>query len=78
MVWTNPNYRYRHRPLIRTLSEQRTARLSAESLFHTLLYMNDIHCPQLEPEKALGNKQMVPADTIRYLDENLCTRVLVP
>ena len=78
MIWTNPNYRYRHRPLIRTLSEQRTARLSAECIFHTLLYMNEIHCPQWEPEKALGNKQMVPAGTIRYMDENLYTRVWIP
>jgi glucan phosphoethanolaminetransferase (alkaline phosphatase superfamily) len=78
IVWANPNYRYRHRPLIRCLNEQRTARVTADYLFHTLLYMNDIACPQRDDERALGNKQMVPADTIRYLDENLHTRVWVP
>lgn len=78
IVWTNPNYRYRHRPLIRTLYEQRTARLTTDYLFHTLLYMNDIESTCLAPEKALGNKEMVPADTIRYLDENLRTCVWVP
>ena len=78
MVWSNPNYRYRHRPLIRTLYEQQTARMTADYLFHTLLYMNDIACPQRDDERALGNKQMVPADTIRYLDENLRTSVWEP
>lgn len=78
MIWTNPNYRYRHRPLIRALQEQRNMCLSADCIFHTLLYMNDISCGQLDSERALGNKQMVPEDTIRYLDENLRKQVLVP
>jgi len=78
MIWANPNYRYRHRPLMRTLNEQRSARVTADYLFHTLLYMNDIACPQRDDERALGNKQMVPADTIRYLDEDLHIRVWEP
>lgn len=78
MIWTNPNYRYRHRPLIRTLQEQQHMRLSADCIFHTLLYMNDIEYGRLEENMALGNKQMVPQDTIRYLDENLSMQILEP
>lgn len=78
MVWTNPNYRYRHRPLIRTLTEQRNQRLTADYIFHTLLYMNGVQCKQWSEQLSLGNKQMVPCDTIRYLDENLIIRKLNP
>ena len=78
MIWTNPNYRYRHRSLIRTLNEQQNQRLSADYIFHTLLYMNNIQCVQWEERLSLGNQRMAPCDTIRYLDENLNVQEFIP
>lgn len=78
MIWTNPNYRYRHRPAIRCLLRQRSQRVSMSALFHTLLYMNDIYTPVLDESKALGSSSFLPNDTIWYLDENLQARSFLP
>lgn len=76
VVWTNPNYRYRHRPLIRSLHALRTAPFSTDVLFHALLYWHDIDCPQRDNRLAVGHEQFEVADKIHYLDENLQVHVL--
>ena len=76
VVWTNPNYRYRHRPLIRSLQAQREQRFSTNVLFHSLLYWHSIDCPQLDNRLAIGHEQFEVADTIHYLDENLQVQAL--
>ena len=78
MIWTNPNYRYRHRPAIRCLQRQRNERVSMDALFHTMLYMNDIYCKVLDESQALGCASYMPAETIYFLDENLHTQSLTP
>ncbi len=78
MMWANPNYRYRHRHLIRSLQSQRQWRISTASLFHSLLYWSGIECEQRNDTLAIGHEQFVSADTIRYLDENLQVKVFSP
>ena len=77
MVWTNPNYRYRHRAMIRTMQAQQSAAISTSSIFHSLLFWNSIECPLREDHLAIGHQQFEAADTIRYLDENLMVRPLI-
>ena len=76
MVWSNPNYRYRHRSMIRTMQAQRRWPISTSSLYHSLLYWNGIECPQRDDRLAIGHERFEAADTIYYLDENLSVRSL--
>lgn len=78
VVWANPNYRYRHRALIRHMEAQKTQPHSTGSLFHTLLYMSDIPCAALNEDKAFGSWSLIPSDTIWYFDENLQPSFLLP
>lgn len=77
VVWTNPNYRYRHRPLIRALTALRGARISTDDIFHSLLYWHGIECPQRDDRDCIGHIQFEAADTIRYLDEDLQAQSLI-
>lgn len=78
VIWANPNYRYRHRALMRRLKAQSHMPVSTESIFHTLLYMNNIETGFLEPGKAIGHLNYEAADTIYYFDENLRIRATLP
>lgn len=78
MVWANPNYRYRHRAMIRTMQAQRSLPMSTASLYHSLLYWNNISCEQRIDSMAIGCQQFEAADSIRYLDENLQAQSFFP
>ncbi len=76
MIWTNPNYRYRHRPLLRQLQAHRTQRFSTDGIFHSVLHLAQIDCPLIDSTKAIGCEKFEAAEKIYYLDENLCLKYL--
>lgn len=78
MVWTNPNYRYRHRQLIRTLQAHRSSKFSTDCIYHSLLHMAQIDCPLVDERKAIGSEKFEAAERIYYLDENLQLQSFVP
>lgn len=77
-LWVNPNYRYRQRAMLRVLAAQRRQPVTLETLFHSLLYWNNIACPLRDDRLSLGHRQYEAADTLRYLDENLRLQELIP